>query len=114
MEPVRVDGLRQVDGLTGLVRQHCETVMASMVGGMLDTVDTRLRQDWVSQAIYSRYQARLADSLATFTASLASLLGGVTTTIIRADSPSNIHMELRHLVTRITENIIDANFRKVL
>ena len=79
MEPVKVDGLRQVSGLTGLVRQHCETVMASMVGGMLDTVDTGLREDWVSQAIYSRYQPRLAESLATFTASLASLLGGVNT-----------------------------------
>ena len=110
MEPARVEGLRQVSGLTGLVRQHCETVMASMVGGGLDTVDVRLRQDWVSQAIYSKYQPRLADSLADFTASLASLLGGVKT---GADNPSNIHMELRHLVTSITENVIDANFRKV-
>ena len=110
MDLPRLDGLKQVSGLTGLVRQHCETVMASMVGGMLETVQTRLREDWVSQAIYSRYQARLADSLASFTASLASLLGGVN---IGAENPSNIHMELRHLVTSITENVIDANFRKV-
>ena len=31
----------------------------------------------------------------------------------RVDNPSNIHMELRHLVTSITEHVIDANFRKV-
>ena len=111
MEPARLEGRRQVSGLTGLVRQHCETVMASMVGGLLDTVDTRLREDWVSQAIYSRYQPRLADSLAAFTASLTGLLGGDSSS--QADNPSNCHMELRHLVTSITENIIDANFRKV-
>ena len=104
-----MEGRREVSGLTGLVRQHCETVMASMVGGGLEAVDTRPRQDWVSQAIYSRYQPRLADSLASFTGSLANLLGGLDT---RAENPSNIHMELRHLVTNITENVIDAKFRK--
>ena len=102
MEAVSVHGQRRVEGLVGLVRQHCETVMGSMLGSGLDMVNIELREDWVSQAIYSRYQPRLADKLATFTSVLATM-----------ENISNIHMELRHLITTITENVIDAKFREV-
>ena len=103
MEAVSVHGQRRVGGLVGLVRQHCETVMGSMLGSGLDMVNIELREDWVSQAIYSRYQPRLADKLASFTAVLATM-----------ENISNIHMELRHLITTITENVIDAKFREVV
>ena len=102
MEAVSVHGQRRVGGLVGLVRQHCETVMGSMLGSGLDMVNIELREDWVSQAIYSRYQPRLADKLATFTSVLATM-----------ENISNIHMELRHLITTITEHVIDAKFREV-
>ena len=102
MEAVSVHGQRRVEGLVGLVRQHCETVMGSMLGSGLDMVNIELREDWVSQAIYSRYQPPLADKLATFTSVLATM-----------ENISNIHMELRHLITTITENVIDAKFREV-
>ena len=102
MEAVSVHGQRRVGGLVGLVRQHCETVMGSMLGSGLDMVNIELREDWVSQAIYSRYQPRLADKLATFTSVLATM-----------ENVSNIHMELRHLITTITEHVIDAKFREV-
>ena len=110
MEPVSHYAQRKVDGLMGLVRSHCETVMSSMLRGELDMVDIRLREDWVSQAIYWRYQPLLADRLATFTQLLATLLSHGSSA---RENISNIHMELRHLITRITENVIDAKFRKV-
>ena len=53
-DEVRVSGRQRVDGLTGLVRYHCETVMSSMVASVLDNVDTLLRQDLVSMAIYHK------------------------------------------------------------
>ena len=53
-EEERVSGRQRVDGLTGLVRYHCETVMSSMVASVLDNVDTLLRRDLVSMAIYHK------------------------------------------------------------
>ena len=111
MEGTSVHGERRVDGLIGLVRSHYETVMSGMMRRDLDMVDIGLREDWVSQAIYRRYQPLLADRLASFTMVLANMLSDSSTD---KENISNIHMELRHLITIITENVIDAKFRKVL
>ena len=53
-DAVKVIGRQRVSGLTGLVRYHCETVMASMVASVLDHVDTEVRWDLVSIAIYHK------------------------------------------------------------
>ena len=71
-----VHGRRKVSGLTGLVRYHCETVMSSMVATSLDMVDTKLRSDMVSVSVYVRYHATLAEMLAQFTSTLATMLSG--------------------------------------
>ena len=122
-----------VNEMTATVRDHVETVMAVLVDGEIDSVDTTIHGDrecmiclqthylstfYIADLqLHQKYHPSLADQLALFTTAVHQVLGGrciLTMTMVQTcysgsdtvcGNPSNIHMDISRIVREIEEEV---------
>jgi len=95
-------GRNGVSGNTAAVRDHTETVMAMLVGGEVDSVDTVVWEDAEYMRLHHKHHALLALKLAEFTTALREVLENAVTV---SQSPSNIHMDISRIVREIEDDV---------